>query len=130
MWRDAMVDAFRNGEGKIVQRLNLDYLPPHYDFAFDDADTRVVDKAFELLITEYGPSTAHRNLPAASAMPSSRLNFWKTATLPSSLRATTGTLPTSSLSLTQRAFIHSRSATRKPLKRQWKCSLSMPNLRL
>lgn len=54
MWRDAMIDGFRNGEGKIVTRLNLDYLPPHYDFAFDDDDYRVANEAFDLLVTEYG----------------------------------------------------------------------------
>lgn len=53
MWRDVMIDGFRNGEGKIVTRLNLDYLPPHYDFAFDDDDNRAVNKAFEMLMTEY-----------------------------------------------------------------------------
>ena len=54
MWRDAMIDGFRNGEGKIVTRLNLDYLPPHYDFAFDKDDNRVANEAFDLLVTEYG----------------------------------------------------------------------------
>lgn len=54
MWRDVMIDGFRNSEGKIVTRLNLDYLPPHYDFTFEEDDNRVVDKAFDLLVTKFG----------------------------------------------------------------------------
>lgn len=54
MWRDVMIDGFRNSEGKIVTRLNLDYLPPHYDFTFEEDDNHVVDKAFDLLATEFG----------------------------------------------------------------------------